>query len=240
MKRPVVATVTAIGLMLAVPQNAHALFGIGDIVYDPANHAENVLTAARTLAQINNQVQQLANEAQMLINQARHLTALPQSIAFDLQRSLIGMDSLIRNARGLAYEVAAIDDHYRRLLPERYTAAVPVAQILDDANEVWRLARDGFKHSLDVQAEVMGELRQDAALLDQLISHSQGAAGSLQAMQAGNQLTALAAKQSMQLQTLLAAAARAEALDRAAAMAAREQGRARFARFVGNGTAYTR
>jgi conjugal transfer/entry exclusion protein len=33
---------------------AYALFGIGDIVFDPSNYAENVLSAARALEQINN------------------------------------------------------------------------------------------------------------------------------------------------------------------------------------------
>ena len=63
---------------LAAPP-AHALFGLGGgfggIVYDPTNHAENLLTAARSLEQINNQIAQLQNEAQMLVNQARNLAS---------------------------------------------------------------------------------------------------------------------------------------------------------------------
>lgn len=240
MKYSLVMALISATLILGVPRSAHALFGLGDIVYDPANHAENVMTAARTLIQINNQVQQLANEAEMLINQARNLAPLPSSIAFDLQNSLIRMDTLIRNARGLAYDVTAIEDHYRRLLPDGYDDLVSVPQILADAKEVWREARDGFRHSLGVQAEVMRELRHDAVLLDQLMGHSQASSGNLQAMQTSNQLSALATKQIMQLQTLVAASARADALDRAAGIAAREQGRARFARFMGTGTAYNR
>ncbi len=38
------------------------------IVYDPTNYAQNVLTAARTLEQINHQITSLQNEATMLIN----------------------------------------------------------------------------------------------------------------------------------------------------------------------------
>ncbi|PTX38404.1 P-type conjugative transfer protein TrbJ [Gemmobacter caeni] len=55
--------------MLTSP--AHAQFGFGRIVYDPTNYAQNLLTAARTLEQINHQITSLQNEAQMLINQAR-------------------------------------------------------------------------------------------------------------------------------------------------------------------------
>src|SRR3546814_2569327 len=45
-------------------------------VFDPANFQQNLLTAARTLEQINNQVRSLQNETQMLVNQGRNLTEL--------------------------------------------------------------------------------------------------------------------------------------------------------------------
>ena len=43
------------------------------VVFDPNNYAQNVLTAARALQQINNQIVSLQNQAQMLINQAKNL-----------------------------------------------------------------------------------------------------------------------------------------------------------------------
>lgn len=82
------ASASALALSLAAPlalapvfiTPANAFFGgFGRIVYDPTNHAENLLTAARTLEQINNQITSLQNEAQMLINQARNLASLPHS-----------------------------------------------------------------------------------------------------------------------------------------------------------------
>ena len=209
-------------------------------VFDPANYSQNILTAVRSLEQINNQIRQLANQAQSLVNQAQNLTRLPTSVASDLQVSFQQVDTLIQNARGIAYQVSAVDSAYRRLFPEQYAQSVATSRIVQDAQEAWKLARDGFKHSLEVQAEVVGQVRADAATLDRLIAQSQNAVGNLQVAQAGNQLTALAAKQAMQLQTLLAASARAEALERARAIAAREQARARFERFLGDRTPYTR
>ena len=210
------------------------------VVFDPANYGQNLLQAARALTQINNQVRQITNQAQMLLNQARNLTSLPTSLAAEMRSSPGQIDSLIRQARGLAYRVSAIDEKYRQLFPERYASAVSTSRILRDAQQAWALARQGFQHSLQVQAQVVGQVRADTLRLERLIADSQGAVGNLQALQAGNQLTALAAKQTMQLQTLLAASARAEALDRARAIAAHEQGRARFTRFLGDGSAYTR
>ena len=48
-------------------------------MFDPNNYAQNVLTAARALQQINNQITSLQNQAQMLINQAKNLANLPFS-----------------------------------------------------------------------------------------------------------------------------------------------------------------
>lgn len=239
MKHRVLASCLALAISIAsttiVTPHVHAL-----TVFDPANYGQNLLTAARNLQQINNQVRQLANEAQMLINQAQNLTQLPTSIATELQASLQQVNGLIQTAQGLAYDVTRIDQEFQRLFPEEYATAVSTSRIVQDAHETWKLARNGFKHSLGVQAEVVARVRDDAITLDGLIAKSQSAAGNLQALQAGNQLTALATKQSMQLQNLLAAAGRADALHRADAVAARERGRARFQRFLGDRNAYTR
>ena len=223
----------AVGLTPAAPARAIAVF-------DGANYSQNLLQAARALVQINNQVQQLANEAQMLLNQARNLERLPTSVAGQLTLSLGRVDALIRNAQGLAYQVGAIDGEYRRLFPEQYAAAVTSSRIVQDAREAWGLARHGHKHALEMQAEVVGQVRADVLTLDDLVAQSQGAVGNLQALQAGNQLTALATKQAMQLQSLLAASARADALERADALAEQARARARFQRFLGDGSAYTR
>jgi hypothetical protein len=63
------AAASAVALSLAVTSPAFAQW----IVFDPNNYAQNVLTAARELQQINNQITSLQNQAQMLINQAKNL-----------------------------------------------------------------------------------------------------------------------------------------------------------------------
>jgi len=58
------------------------------VVFDPNNYAQNVLTAARALQQINNQITSLQNQTQMLINQAKNLASLPFSSLQQLQSSI--------------------------------------------------------------------------------------------------------------------------------------------------------
>ena len=47
------------------------------IVFDPSNYSQNMLTAARSLEQINNQIRSLENQTQMLINSTRNVSSLP-------------------------------------------------------------------------------------------------------------------------------------------------------------------
>src|SRR3546814_18932251 len=69
LRRAMIAGVAMIAVA-GVSAPASAQF-FGGIVYDPTNYAQNVLTAARSLQQINHQIQSLQNEASSLINQAR-------------------------------------------------------------------------------------------------------------------------------------------------------------------------
>ena len=109
-KRPLVSRFRVVALASAIAftvvQPAQALFGVGDIVLDPSNLAQNVLTAARTLEQINNQIAQLQNEAQMLINQARNLANLPYSALQQIQPEDGKVDTLVMcHTRELAFQI---------------------------------------------------------------------------------------------------------------------------------------
>src|SRR6202012_5373188 len=79
------------------------------IVFDPNNYAQNVLTAARALQQINNQIVSLQNQAQMLINQARNLATLPFSSLLQLEQSILRTQQLLAQAQRIAYDIGQID-----------------------------------------------------------------------------------------------------------------------------------
>ena len=95
----------ALSPMMATP--AHAI-----IVFDPSNYAQNVLTAARTLEQITNQITSLQNEAQMLINQAKNLASLPYSALQTLQQNVQRTQQLLQQAQGIAFNVQQIDQMF--------------------------------------------------------------------------------------------------------------------------------
>ena len=115
------AVVSALALAICAPaalspivaSPAQAFF-FGRIVFDPTNYAENVLTAARSLEQINNQIQSLQNEAQMLINQARNLASLPHSSLQHLQQNVQRTQQLLTQAQNIAFEVGQIDQAFQQ------------------------------------------------------------------------------------------------------------------------------
>lgn len=209
------------------------------VVIDPTNLAQNILTAANTLRQINNQIEQLQNEAQMLTNQARNLARLDFDSVNRLRSALATSQRLIAEAQGLAYDVANMDREFARLYPNQYGASVSGARMLQDAREHWRHSLDGLHTAMRMQAQASQNLSVDEGVLADLVSRSQSAEGALQAAQATNQLLALQAKQAIQAQQLQITQDRAAALELARQAAAAERAREIGRRFMGSGTRYT-
>lgn len=229
------AVPVALSPMLASP--AHAQFGFGRIVYDPSNYAQNVLTAARTLEQINNQIQSLQNEAQMLINQARNLASLPHSSLQQLQQNVQRTQQLLGQAQNLSFEVGQIDQAFQKRYGNVSLSATD-AQLVADARGRWENTVGGLQDAMRVQAGVVGNIDSNRAEMAALVGQSQGATGALQATQAGNQLLALQSQQLSDLIALISANGRADALTEAERATAAEQGRIQRERFLTPGTGY--
>ena len=232
MKKRLVAAAIAAMLCTAT---AHAQW----VVVDPTNLVQNTLTAIRTLEQINNQIQQLQNEAQMLTNQARNLASLPFNVVSRLRSNLATTQRLIARAKGMAYDVARMDQDFQRLYPEQYAATVSGDQMYRDTQERWKNTLNGLQTTMQMQAQASQNLSDDEGVLADLVGKSQSAEGALQAMQAMNQLLALQAKQSIQTQRLQITQDRAASLELARQAAAVERGREVTRRFLGTGTPYT-
>jgi len=220
---------------LTAPPASAQLFG-GGIVYDPSNHAENILQAARALQQIDNQVRQLTHEIDMIEKMARDLETLPVEVARGIIADRIRrIKELMREADGIGYGVEAVERNYEDLYPETYGETPPANVVLvEDARARWQQSRLAHKHTLLMVAETVRDTEQDADALTGLVEESQTAIGNLQALQAGNQIKALSAQQLMQMEALLAAHYRAEALDRARELEEAARGRARLQSFLGD------
>jgi P-type conjugative transfer protein TrbJ len=208
------------------------------IVYDPTNFSQNVLTAARELQQVNQNIQSLENQATMLINQAKNLASLPYSSLAQLEASIQRTEQLLMQAQNIAYSVTTIDQAFTQVYPQSYSGSTSSTQMLADAQTRWQNARAGYQDSMNVQAGVVENLQNAQTQISALVSSSQSASGALQAAQSGNQIMGLAAQQLADLTGVIAAMARAQSLDNAGRLESEAQGRQQMQNFLNYGAGY--
>ncbi|AMG72465.1 P-type conjugative transfer protein TrbJ [Sphingopyxis granuli] len=221
--------VTGFGITAAAV-SAPAAAQMGGIVHDPRNYAQNILTAARTLEQINNQIKQLQNQATSLANEARNLSGLPVSTLEELQGQVDRTRALLGEAQRVAFDVGDI----QKAFDARYKGGALTgtqAEMVANAEARWNDSVGAFQDAMKVQAGVVGNMGDARRSITTLVTASQSATGALQAAQAGNQLLALQSQQLGDLAAAIAAQGRAQMLDAARAAAAEAEGRERFRRF---------
>lgn len=207
-------------------------------VFDPNNYSQNLLTAARALSQINNQIQSLQNEATMLINQAKNLRRIDFPELQALTRTLQQIDQLMGQAQGISCRVDQVDGEFRRLFPQSFNQALTTNDRVVGAKARLDTLVAAFNQTMQVQAQVVGNVADDAQTLAAIVAKSQGAEGGLQAQQATNQLLALTAKQQFQIQNMMAAQYRAETFEASRRAQAEADAQAATRKSLGDGTAY--
>jgi type IV secretion system protein TrbJ len=208
------------------------------LVFDPTNYAQNVLTAARELQQVDNEIQSLENQATMLINQAKNLASLPYSALSQLQAAIQRTQQLLAQAQRIAYDVTTIDKAFTQSYPQSYSLSTSSQQLITDAQTRWQNALAGFQDAMHVQAGVVQNLDNTRTQVNALVTSSHSATGALQAAQSGNQLVALQTQQFADLTALMAAIARAQSLDGARKVESQEQAQTQLTQFLSYGAGY--
>jgi P-type conjugative transfer protein TrbJ len=224
--------VTAFAALLAAPAFAQWT------VFDPSNFTQDLIQSAHDVQMINNQIQSLQYELAMLQNMGKNLQSLTTSPLGAITTDLNQVGTLLNSSGGIPFSVGPSQAAFANLWPQSYPSTVTTSTLESDAQGRWQNAMSAFLHTLSVQAQIAQNVSGDTATLGQVLNASQGAVGSLDVAQAGNQLLALSAKQQLQTQSLMAAQYRAEALQQANEAEAEEEGRAEFTNFLGSDSAY--
>jgi P-type conjugative transfer protein TrbJ len=192
------------------------------VVFDPKNHVENALQAAR-------QLESLANEARSLANQARTLAASPYSHLGETSQTLKDISDLARTVKGVATDVTDLQNQFADLYPTAVDGLDPrkalqqhqarTANARETAQDLARTAAELERLSQDRERRVSGA-----------VNASLSAQGQTAAIQSSNQLLAVLAEDLGSLRTILLAQSRLMAEDsarraaeRAAATDARKQ-----------------
>jgi type IV secretion system protein TrbJ len=106
--------------LLAVPRPAHAVFGIGDVVYDPANHANAVLRYGQLILQAN----QLGRQLVIATRQTNHVIQQARGFSFgrlripSLGQVLERIDARYGSGESIGYGNSGLDRLFRRTFPE--------------------------------------------------------------------------------------------------------------------------
>jgi P-type conjugative transfer protein TrbJ len=151
-------TVVVVSLALAAPVSADLP------VIDVSNLKQSILTAAHTLQEVNNQITQIQQFVQMLQNQARNLLSLPFSALQQITSAIDEVNSLMRQAQALTYDVARIEQQFQQLFPT-YSGNVTQAQLLADARTRWQASVDTLKHTMEVQSRIVSDIEADERTL---------------------------------------------------------------------------
>jgi P-type conjugative transfer protein TrbJ len=229
--RSVAAIITISASLFAASPSAAQI-----AVFDPSNYSQNLMTAANTLRQIDNQLTALQNQTQMLLNQARHLTSLPTSLLNDIDRTFTQTQNLLKQADRIAYDVQAIEQTFQKY--QGFGASQSDQRLIDGARDRWQTSVSAFQHAMSVGATTVNNLPATQSHTDTLVSASQSAVGVLQVSQAGNQLLAVQARQLADLTALVAAQGRAQSIEQARQTAGEDQAREQVRRFLTTGQGY--
>jgi P-type conjugative transfer protein TrbJ len=207
-------------------------------VFDPANYAQSVLTAARELQQVNNQIQQIENQTTSLINQAKNLASLPYSMVATITSQIQKTEQLLAQAQKIAYSVTIINQAFTT----NYGAinlSLSDQQMIAQAKSRWQTSVAGYQDAMNIQAGVVTNITTSRTTMNGLTTASQSATGALQAAQATNQLLGLVSQQLADLIAVMAAQGRAQSLSAAAEATNQDQAATQLNRFLTPGPAYT-
>ena len=222
-----VLTSVLVGVVVLLSAPLHAQL----IVNDPLNYAQNVLTAARSLQQINIALMGLANQLKMLQNQYQNLLKLPYSSLMSVEQSYRQTLALLGSAQKLTYNVEQINQTFSRLYPQSLGGTLPQQQIVNNARERWQTSLAGYQHALQVQGGVVQSLDSTRAQTGALLSSSQTASGMLAAQQAGTQVSAQILRQLADLTAVVVSQGRAQSLDGARQLADEQDRQAQLRAF---------
>jgi P-type conjugative transfer protein TrbJ len=204
-------------------------------VFDPVNYQQNLVAGARALAQINNQLRQLQGDAEMLARMEQNLTRLTGSISPELKGALTAIQNELNQGTAIALRLKATEESYEQLFPREIARALSDDNGLRLAQQRWQQEYASLERAARLQGQIGDAITTDSGLLAQTMDRSRAANGALEVAQAGNELSALAVKQALTLQGLLAAQQRSETLKSARDLAGEEEARQRFKVFLGNG-----
>lgn len=190
-----------LGLLLLLPSAAHAQFGLGGVVYDPRNFAQNVLNYRKL-------VEQLTTQTRMYAAQVDALRKLAQLPVRDVRSTIATVDAALRQGHALGYTLANADAVFRQTFPEVATAQF-LSAVADDRMTRTVATLRGALAAARASAEVVPN---GLARLQQMKQQLATAEGHEQALEVNGAAALYSAEELMLLRQQMAAQTNAQAV----------------------------
>jgi P-type conjugative transfer protein TrbJ len=188
------------GLLLVLPKPAHAIFGIGDVVFDPTMYAMQIQQLAEETATVSNLAQQL----QYAIN---NTTGGDAGAWQSNQNFLANLSGIIAEQQGLSYSVQGLAQQFQQLYPGYTITTTAGVQSPQASVDTTLNTLNGALQSVQGQAN---DFQNEAATLQILEANNQSAIGNLQAVQTGNEIALAQVQQIQMLRQLVMAEVNSE------------------------------
>lgn len=193
-----------IAVFTVAPPKAHAIFGIGDIVFDPAHTFE-------TVAQYLQQLEDYVLQVEGIVNQIKNLESLEDEHWTDAEAALQELAELAGLGESLAFNLPDIDERFKEafkgieILIEEGEEAHSAEANMEALKKYSQVGRDTASAALRVAAAANAQVEGEQEALQEILASSQSAEGRLQALQAANQIAAEMVGQQQKMRTLLSA-----------------------------------
>jgi P-type conjugative transfer protein TrbJ len=171
----------------------------GGAAFDGATLPEQIVQEATLVDQLARQAEMVAQGYQSLINQAKNLQSLVQNPVPNLDALLNNLISIAAQSSQLTYAGQNISAQFQKLYPD-YKPGVDYGQ--QYAN--WRnTVQTNLQNELTAAGLQANNFASETQALNSALQLSQSAVGRLQAIQAGNQISAMLVQQLQQLRQLV-------------------------------------
>lgn len=239
MRKRIIASFIVLTLVFYPFTKALGVFGIGDVVFDPSNLVQMLLDYAVQAEQLTQEI--LAVE--QLILQVEYMALAAKNLNFSALPVVGGLidtlTNVYENAQGIVYNAAHIKEAFDELWqPFRL-------EVMDGATfygKVWDWNEQTRRAHYDVaflQNKIPFNLYDTRMVMQEVMSRSAAAVGSLQAEQAGNELHAVVAQQLMLLNEQMALESSAQDSQRMMDAATTDQAQLNGERWMHEFTAVT-
>jgi type IV secretion system protein TrbJ len=175
-------------LCLTLPAPALALFGVGDVVFDPTMYASQ-------LQQLQQETATVTNLAQQLQYAIKNTTGGGAGAWQSNENLLTNLGNLINEQEGLSYSIQGLTQQFQQLYPGFNATSTAGVQSPQTTVETTLDTLNGALASAQMQAQ---NFQAEQAQLQSLEFKNQTAIGNLQAAQVSNEI-ALAQVQQIQL-----------------------------------------